>query len=175
MNLADYSKMDKERPSNSGEFLTFNHGETKYLRFLYESGGDRHGEDIKIIWKKWDDIAKKFIYEEGKGSRRTILNVIEYNEDGSNPKHARLDVSAYMCETTFLPAWKNYPRIIDGVWKVTCSNPKTKELSYSLFPVMGADAIKYPIIEAEAAPQTEKKKTKESAPAAPTPKKKYWE
>jgi len=172
MNLADYSKMDKERPTGSGEFLTFEHGQTRYLRFLYESGGDRHGEDISIIWKKWDDVAKKFIYEEGKGSKRTILNVIEYDADGSNPRHARFDISAHICETVFLPAWKNYPRIIDGVWKVTCSNPKTKELSYSLFPVMNADTIKYPIT----APEKQADKKEEPAkPKAEQPKKKYWE
>lgn len=171
MNLAQYSKMDKEKPTGAGEFLGFEHGQTRYLRFLYESGGENLGEDIKIVWKKWNPETRKYDSVEGVGSRRTILNCIEYNEDGSNPRHVRLDISAYICETTFMSAWKNYNKIIDGVWKVTCSNPKTKELSYSLFPIINADVIKYPIIEKETKSET----TKETKPEGEPKKKKYWD
>lgn len=176
INLADYEKMDtnKEFVDN---FIRFeNSGDTKYLRFMYASGGETMGKDVEFRRKKWDEEQNKFVYDTEDGQLITQLRCIEYDADGKNPRIVRWERSAYFCKTVLLPAWKNYPRIMDGVWKVTATNPRDKSATYSLFPVMNADTIKFPIIE-------EEKKTEESpAPAKvekpaedPKPKKKYWE
>lgn len=179
MNLADYAKLDTGRGSGDrGEFISFEKtGDTKYLRFMYESGGEKMGEDIPTRRKKWDDAQHKYIYDTEDGTQMCVLDCIEYDEDGKNPRRVRWERSAYFCKNTLLPMWKNYPRIIDGVWKVTATNPKTMDASYSLFPVMNADTIKYPIIEVEKKEATKEAPKAEPAaqPAAPAPKKKYWE
>lgn len=174
MNLSDYVKMDDNRQSR-GDFISFEKtGDTKYLRFMYTSGGENMGEDIPTRRKKWDDAAHKYVYDTEDGQQMCVLDCIQYDEDGSNPRRVRWERSAYFCSHTLLPMWRNYPRIIDGVWKVTATNPKTTDASYALFPVMNADTIKYPIIEGEA--KEEKKETPAPAqPAEPAPRKKYWE
>lgn len=173
MNLAEYEKLEA---ASASEYLGFKeNGETHYLRFLYTSGGETMGEDIEVRRKKWNDETKKFEYDTPDGQLIAALKCIEYDADGKNPRFVIWERSAYFCKNTLLPMWKNYPRIIDGVWKVTASNPKTIDASYSLFPVMNADTITYPIIEdrisvAEEAPAAE------PVPEAPKPaKKKYWE
>lgn len=179
MNLADYEKMDTERPSG-GEFIKFTkQGETRYMRFLYESGGEKMGEDISIRRKKWDEAAKKYVYDTEDGQLMAVLKAVEYDEDGSNPRLVKWERSAYFCKNTLLPMFRNYPRIIDGVWKITVTNPGTMDISFSLFPVMNADTIKYPIIKDE----EKKEETQlepipdqaETKPAEPAPRKKYWE
>lgn len=173
MNLAEYEKLDL---SNGGEYIKFeSNGETRYLRFMYESGGEKMGEDIETRRKYWDEEQHKYVYDTDQGSLQCVLKCIEYNEDGSNPRLVKWERSAYFCKTTLMPMWRNYPRIIDGVWKVTASNPKTVDATYSLFPIMNADTIKYPLI-AENKPQEKPEEKKATAPAAePAPKKKYWE
>ena len=153
MNLAEYEKLDTGSSASRGDFIGFEKtGDTRYLRFMYESGGENMGADIPTRRKKWDEA------------------------DGSNPRRVRWERSAYFCKNTLLPMWKNYPRIIDGVWKVTATNPKTMDASYALFPVMGADTIKYPIIEDKKEEKKEEAKPAQpTAPAAEAPRKKYWE
>lgn len=187
MNLAKYEKLDL---GNRGEFIKFEKtGDTKYLRFIYESGGNNMGEDVKFRRKYWDDEEKKFVYDTDKGQLVCALKCIEYDADGSNPKMRRWERSAYFCKNVLLPMWRNYPKIIDGVWKVAATSPKTIEASYALFPVMNADTIKFPIID-DAKKETKEevtasvKKTSaaiegeivESGEPEPAPKKKkYWE
>lgn len=177
MNLADYTKMDTQS-GDRGDFIKFEKtGETRYLRFCYNSGGDNIGSDIPMRRKKWDPTQNKYVYDTEDGSLTCVLECIEYDEDGSNPRRVRWERSAYFCQNTLIPMWKNYAHIIDGVWKVTATNPGTLDAAYSLFPVMNADTIKYPIIEGE------KKEAKlepiqeptETKPAEPAPRKKYWE
>lgn len=180
MNLSEYEKLDTA-PRATGEYIKFEKtGDTRFLRFLYESGGDKMGEDIPVRRKKWDDAQHKFVYDTEDGTLTCALSCIEYDEDGSNPRLVIWERSAYFCKNTLLPMFRNYPRIIDAVWKVTATNPKTTDASYSLFPVMNADTIKYPIIKADS--KEEKKDTKSEAPAkqeeqpkAPAQRKKYWE
>lgn len=179
MNLSDYEKLDTSTQS-SGEFIKFKkQGETRYLRFLYESGGEKMGEDIQLRRKKWDDAAQKYVYDTEDGQLMSVLNAIEYDEDGKNPRFVKWERSAYFCKNTLLPMFRNYPRIIDGVWKVTVTNPGTTDISFSLFPVMNADTVKFPIIKKEEATEVKKEeevKPKEPTPAAqPAPRKKYWE
>ncbi len=176
MNLLDYEKIDV---GGGGDYIKFEKtGDTKYLRFMYESGGEQMGADITFRRKYWDDEQKKYVYDTDKGSWMCALKAIEYDEGGANPRNVLWERSAYFCKTVLLPMWRNYPRIIDGVWKVTASNPKTMDATYSLFPVMNADTVSYPIIE-QTAPQKEQPQevaTPAPAPAqAPAPKKKYWE
>lgn len=174
MNLLEYEKLDI---GGGSDYIKFeNTGDTKYLRFMYESGGDQMGADITFRRKFWDDENKKFIYDTDQGTLTCTLKCIEYDADGKNPHNVVWERSAYFCKTVLLPMWRNYPRIMDGVWKVTASNPKTKEATYSLFPVMNADTVKYPIIEQEKA-QAVKEETKEVKEEQKTPatKKKYWE
>lgn len=174
MNLADYEKLDTGAQA-SGEFIKFTkQGETRYLRFLYESGGDKMGEDIQLRKKKWDESAKKYVYDTEDGTQMAVLSAVEYDEDGSNPRLVKWERSAYFCKNTLLPMFRNYPRIIDGVWKVTVTNPGTMDISFSLFPVMGADTVKYPIIKKEEKKE-EEKKVEPAKPAEPAPRKKYWE
>ena len=171
MNLADYEKM--EVASGSGDYIKFEKtGDTKYLRFLYESGGENMGVDVEFRRKKWDDEAKQYVYDTDDGQLTCSLQCIEYDADGSNPRLVRWERSAYFCKNTLLPMWRNYPRIIDGVWKITASNPKTMDATYSLFPVMNADTIKYPIIEKN---EEEKKEEEKPVETKPAQKKKYWE
>lgn len=152
MNLANYSKIEA---TGGGKFIKFeNTGETRFLRFLYESGGNKMGEDVVFYRKKWDDVAKKYVMNTPEGQLVAALKAIEYDEDGSNPRLVRWERSAYFCKTVLLPMWKNYPRIIDGVWKITATSPKTLDASYSVFPVMSADTIKYPIIEEVTQPES---------------------
>nr|DAH56632.1 MAG TPA: hypothetical protein [Caudoviricetes sp.] len=176
MNLADYEKLDTKREFNDN-FIKFEAtGDTKYLRFMYTSGGDEMGKDVEFRRKKWDEAQHKFVYDTEDGQLITALKCIEYDADGKNPRPVRWERSAYFCKTVLLPAWRNYPRIIDGVWKVTATNPKDKTAAYSLFPVMSADTIKFPIIET-----VEESKPVETKVEAPKPveevkpKKKYWE
>lgn len=191
MNLAEYSKIEQ---TGGGTFIKFERtGEVRYLRFLYESGGERMGEDVTFYRKYWDDEQKRYVVGTDQGQLVAALKAIEYDEDGSNPRVVRWERSAYFCKTVLLPMWKNYPRIIDGVWKITATSPRTLDASYSIFPVIGADTIKYPIIEefiennkaTTPASNAQKNNTTHSTintPAntsatTPTPKapKKYWE
>lgn len=178
MNLKEYEKIDTDV---SREYIRFEQsGEQKILRFLYTSGGEDMGSDVEFRKKFWDEEQHKFIYDSDKGSLVAMLKCIEYDEDGKNPRLVLWERSAYFCKTVLLPMWKNFPRIIDGVWRVTASNPKTREATYSLFPLMDADTIKYPIIEEQkkpdnAAPAAAKPAQAEATPAQPAQKKKYWE
>lgn len=171
MNLAEYEKLDTS--SNRGDYIRFEkNGETRYLRFMYESGGEEMGQDVNFRRKKWDDDQGKYIYDTEDGQLICALQCIEYDEDGSNPRKVQWEKSAYFCKNVLLPMWKNYPRIIDGVWKVTATNPKTRDASYALFPVLGADTIKFPIIAEE---KKEEAPAQPEQPAEPAPRKKYWE
>ncbi len=188
MNLAEYSKIEQ---SGGGQFVKFEEtGEVKFLRFLYESGGETMGSDVEFYRKYWDNEQKKFVTGTPEGTLTAALKAIEYDEDGSNPRVVRWERSAYFCKTVLLPMWKNYPRIIDGVWKITATSPKTLDASYSVFPVLNADTIKYPVIEDviqkpsagdTASPSDNTESTSTPKPnAEPTPAtegapKKYWE
>lgn len=176
INLNDYEKLDsKEFVDNYIRFEST--GDTKYLRFMYYSGGDEMGKDVEFRRKKWDEEQNKFVYDTDDGQLVTALKCIEYDADGSNPRIVRWERSAYFCKTVLLPQWKNYPRICDGVWKVTATNPRDKSATYSLFPVMSADTIKFPIIN-DADPEVVKAVDdvmSSETPAAPAAKKKYWE
>lgn len=176
MNLADYVKLDFSKGDK--EYIRFETtGETRYLRFVYESGGDEMGKDITFRRKYWDDEQKRYVYDTQEGQLVATLKCIEYDADGSNPRFVLWERSAYFCKNTLLPMWRNYPRIIDGVWKVTATSPRTKDATYALFPVTDADTLKYPIIEeeetveVEVVPQQEKAET---APATPV-RRKYWD
>lgn len=182
MDLATYAKLDQNR----GEYIKFERtGEVRYLRFLYESGGDRMGEDIIFYRKYWDPETRKYVVGTDKGQLMATLRAIEYDADGSNPRIVKWERSAYFCKTVLLPAWRNYPRIIDGVWKITATSPRTIDASYSIFPVVDADTIKYPIIEGAlenaedvvaSSPANNQGTLQRPEPAEPTPrKKKYWE
>lgn len=172
MNLADYEKLEEK--NSGGEFIKFqNNGETRFLRFMYTSGGDKMGEDVEFRKRKWDDEERKYVYDTDDGTLMTSLKCIEYDADGKNPRLVKWDRSAYFCKNVLLPQWRNFPRICDGVWKVTATNPTDKSASYSLFPVMSADTIKFPIIEASSAPKAEPAPAKTTE--EPKPKKKYWE
>lgn len=176
MNLADYEKL--ETSSGPTNYIKFEKtGDTKYLRFIYESGGEKMGEDVEFRRKFWDEENKKFVYDGPEGQLVCALKCIEYDADGKNPRLVKWERSAYFCKNVLLPMWKNYPRIIDGVWKVTATNPKTIDATYSLFPVMNADTITFPIIKEDAKPAEAAKvqPKQEAKPAEPAPKKKYWE
>lgn len=180
MNLADYEKLDV----GGGDYIKFEKtGETRILRFMYTSGGNDMGKDVEFRRKFWDEEQGKYVYDTDEGQLICALDCIEYDEGGKNPRYVKWERSAYFCKTVLLPMWRNYPRIIDGVWKVTATSPKTKEATYALFPVMDADSIKYPIIEKGNAqqkpqepetPQVEVQAQPEEAPT-PAPRKKYWE
>lgn len=181
LNLASYAKLKPN--SNKGEYIKFEDtGDTKYLRFFYRSGGDTMGEDVSFYRKHWDGTQKKFIYGDEKGQLTATLKCIEYDADGSNPRPVLWERSAYFCYNTLLPAWRNYPRIIDGVWKVTATSPRTIDASYALFPVMNADTIKYPIIEFDEEDASDtvdgispEVSTEVPTTEAPKSKSKYWE
>lgn len=194
MNLADYAKIEN---SGGGEYIKFETtGETRYLRFLYESGGDSMGVDVPFYRKYWDDAQKKYVIGTDEGQLVATLRAVEYDADGKNPRVVKWERSAYFCKNVLLPMWKNFPRIIDGVWKITATSPKTLDASYAVFPVMSADTIKYPIPEGAlaaatqktpASPRQEQKSTlpptsnppsgqvEQEKPKATTPRKKYWE
>ena len=145
MNLATYAKIEQ---TGGGEFIKFEKtGEVRYLRFLYESGGENMGEDVEFYRKYWDEEAKRYVVGTDKGRLMAALRAIEYDEDGQNPRIVRWERSAYFCKTVLLPMWRNYPRIIDGVWKITATSPKTLDASYAIFPVVNADTIKYRLSE----------------------------
>lgn len=193
MNLSEYAKIENR---GGGEYIKFETtGETRYLRFLYESGGDLMGEDVTFYRKYWDDVNKKYVVGTDEGQLMATLRAVEYDADGKNPRLVKWERSAYFCKTVLLPMWKNYPRIIDGVWKITATSPKTLDASYSVFPVISADTIKYPIPEEALLAATQKTpaslheqpestptptsippsgQVKQEKPKA-TPSKKYWE
>lgn len=175
MNLSDYEKLDGGKEFNDNFIKFENTGDTKYLRFMYTSGGNEMGKDVEFRKKKWDEENHKYVYDTEDGQLTTQLNCIEYDEDGKNPRIVRWERSAYFCKTVLLPMWRNYPRICDGVWKVTASNPKTKEATYSLFPVMSADTVKFPIITENAPAEKKSEPVEQKAAEEPRPKKKYWE
>ena len=188
MNLSDYAKIEN---TGGGEYIKFeNTGETRILRFLYESGGDSMGADVTFYRKFWDEEQKKYVIGTDEGQLVTTLRAVEYDADGKNPRVVKWERSAYFCKTVLLPMWKNFPRIIDGVWKITATSPKTLDASYAVFPVLSADTIKYPIPEETVsavapAPESVTEKSdstlppsgqaKQAKPKATPPSKKYWE
>ena len=102
MDLATYAKMEQH---NDGEFIRFeNTGDVKYLRFLYESGGENMGEDVIFYRKYWDPEARRYVVGTDEGQLMAALRAIEYDEDGSNPRLVRWERSAYFCKTVLLPA-----------------------------------------------------------------------
>ena len=194
MNLSEYAKIENR---GGGEYIKFETtGETRYLRFLYESGGDSMGVDVAFYRKYWDDVNKRYVTGTDEGRLMATLKAVEYDADGKNPRLVKWERSAYFCKNVLLPMWKNYPRIIDGVWKITATSPKTLDASYAVFPVISADTIKFPIPEealsaatqetpASLHEQTESTPTptsnplsgqvKQEKPRTITPSKKYWE
>lgn len=188
MNLAQYAQMPK---SQGGEFLKWTQsGETKILRFLYTS---RDGADIEVVKKEWDDAQKKYVYDTPNGRLTCVLDCVLY-ESGKEPRKVRWERSANFTEQVCNGYWSKFPRIIDGVWEVTCQNPGTKDIKFSWFPVMGADLTTHPLPEGvsleggqvvysqtataqDSAPQTQAPST--TAPSAPasasTAPRKYWE
>lgn len=179
MNLSDYMNMPKGN-SNSGEFLKWTrNGEVKVLRFLYTS---KDGSDIPVVKKIWDDSQKKFLYDTPEGKLTCTLSCVLY-EQGQPPKRVRWERSAAFTEQVCNGYWCKFPRIIDGVWEVTCTNPGTKEIRFSWFPIMGADLTSYPLpegvrIENGAIVYDNDSTASTSTPVEPkatqTPKK-YWE
>lgn len=150
MNLTQYEQVAKD----AGEFISFKaHGESKIIRFLYESGGVAMGEDIILRKKFWDETTKKYIMDDPRGSYSAVLKVALYTPkaDGTfDVTVAKWDRSGAFIRDVLLPAWRNYPKISEGVWKVTASNPGTKTAAYSLFPIIDANVIKYPLPESTA-------------------------
>ena len=141
MNLAQYAQMPK---GQGGEFLKWTQsGETKILRFLYTS---RDGADIEVVKKEWDDAQKKYVYDTPGGKLTCVLDCVLY-EPGKAPRKVRWERSANFTEQVCNGYWAKFPRIIDGVWEVTCLNPGTKDIKFSWFPVMGADFTTYPLPE----------------------------
>lgn len=141
MNLADYSKMPK---GDTGEFLKWTkNGEVKVLRFLYTSND---GADIEVRRKYWDDEQKKYVYDTPDGKLTCVLSCVLY-EEGQKPRRVRWERSAAFTEQICNSYWCKYPRIVDGVWEVTCTNPGTKDIKFSFFPVFGADFTTHPLPE----------------------------
>lgn len=188
MNLADYSKMPKN--TGAGDFLKWTkNGEVKVLRFLYTS---HDGADIEVVKKIWDDEQKKYVYDTPEGKLTCVLNAVIY-EPGEEPRRVRWERSAAFTEQVCNGYWSKFPRIVDGVWEVTCTNPGTKEIKFSWFPVMGADLTTYPLPEGvriengsivfdtqESGSQQPSQNTAattevRTAPASTSAPKKYWE
>lgn len=178
MNLADYAAMPKG--GNSGEFIKWTkNGETKVLRFLYTS---KDGSDIKVVKKCWNDEEKKFVYDTPEGKPTCSLNAVLY-EDGKEPRLVRWERSASFTEQARAGYWAKFPRIIDGVWEVTCTNPGTKEIKFSWFPVQGADLTTYPLPEGASIKDGRvvidnggaMEEKKETPAPPPTKAKKYWD
>lgn len=139
MNLAQYAQMPK---GQSGEFLKWTQsGETKILRFLYTS---RDGADIEVVKKEWSEEQHKFLYDTPSGRLTCVLDCVLY-EPGKEPRKVRWERSANFTEQVCNGYWSKFPRIIDGVWEVTCQNPGTKDIKFSWFPVMGADFTTHPL------------------------------
>lgn len=143
MNLAEYARQPRTN-GDAGEFLKWTkNGEAKVLRFLYTS---KDGADIAVVKKCWDDTQKKFVYDTPEGKLTCVLNCVLY-ENGKEPRRVRWERSAAFTEQVCNGYWCKFPRIIDGVWEVTCTNPGTKEIKFSWFPIMGADLTTYPLPE----------------------------
>lgn len=141
MNLAQYSQMPK---NTGGEFLKWTrNGETKILRFLYTS---RDGADIPVVQKYWNETERRFIYNTPEGKPTCVLSCVLY-EGQQAPKKVRWERSAAFAEQVCNGYWSKFPRIIDGVWEVTCTNPGTKDIKFSWFPVMNADFTTHPLPE----------------------------
>lgn len=188
MNLAQYMQMPKNN-GNAGEFLKWTrNGESKILRFLYTS---HDGGDIEVVKKCWDDEQKKFVYDTPEGKLTCVLNAVIY-ENGQPPRKVRWERSASFTEQVCNGYWSKFPRIIDGVWEVTCTNPGTKDIKFSWFPVMGADLTSYPLPEgveiqdgrvvyteaassSQVTPQAASTPETPQATTASTPARKYWE
>ena len=188
MNLAQYASMPKTN-GNGGEFLKWTtNGESKIIRFLYTS---HDGGDIEVVKKCWDDVQKKFVYDTPEGKLTCVLNAVLY-ENGKPPRRVRWERSASFTEQVCNGYWSKFPRIIDGVWEVTCTNPGTKDIKFSWFPVMGADFTSYPLPEGVSIqngsvvysdvasssvgmPQESPAPAPAQASTASTPARKYWE
>lgn len=179
MNLADYAARPK---TGGGEFVKWTqNGETKVLRFLYTS---HDGADIEVVKKEWDDTQKKYVYDTPNGKLTCVLDCVLY-ENGQPPKKVRWERSASFTEQVCNGYWSKFPRIIDGVWEVTCTNPQTKEIKFAWFPVMGADLTTHPLPEGVSikdgqvvfagAETASAPPPQASTPKAPSTPKKYWE
>lgn len=187
MNLSDYAKMPK---ADRADFLKWTaNGEIKVIRILYDS---RDGSDIPVIFKHWDDAQKKYVVGDTVNGKLTcVLDCVLYGTvvNGvfqplpEGPKLVKWERSAAFAENACNGYWSKFPRIKDGVWEVTCTNPGTKDIKFSWFPVQGADIMTHPIPEAPTPTQTPTSATAGVAPDtpftpdAPTPQKttKYWD
>lgn len=181
MNLAEY--IQRPRTSGeSGEFLKWTkNGESKVLRFLYTS---HDGADIEVVKKCWNEEEHKFVYNTPEGKLTCVLKAVLY-ENGQEPKLVRWERSAAFTEQVCNGYWTKFPRIIDGVWEVTCTNPGTKDIKFSWFPIMGADLTNYPLPQGVSIqngevfyadrPQRAETPQRPQEPQAPSTPRKYWE
>lgn len=186
MNLSEYSRIPK---NGNNEFIKWTqNGESKILRFLYTS---RDGSDIQVRKKKWDNDQNRFVYDTPDGNLTCSLDCALYEVDRNgvvqNVKRVKWERSAAFTEQACNGYWAKFPRIIDGVWEVTCTNPGTKEIKFAWFPVMGADLTTHPLPEGvaivdgrvtygDSANSVEETSTEQADNNAAAPKtRKYWE
>lgn len=172
MNLSDYSKL----PKNNASYIKWTkNGEVKVLRFLYTS---KDGADIEVRAKEWDEAQKRFVYDTPTGRLTCMIDCVLY-EDGQEPKRVRWERSAAFVEQAVNGYWSKFPRIVDGVWEVTCTNPGTKDIKFAWFPVQGADFTTHPLPK-DISIQNGKivygnQEQESSAEPEPTGAKRYWE
>lgn len=174
MDLASYKRAAEERTSTgNSQYIRFEtHGEKKILRFMHDTV-----QDIKVKYKKWDDVDKKYLYSNIQPSKEwravAFMNCIEYLPGGGDPKRVIWQFSAHVTVNQIVPYITRRPRIKDGVWEVTVNNPKDMNISVIMFPVEGADTVSYPIIAG-----TEEGFTQPTAPAprpaATAPRRDYF-
>ena len=123
MNLAEYVKLDFSKGDK--EYIRFETtGETRYLRFVYESGGDEMGKDVTFRRKYWDDEQKKYVYDTQEGQLVATLNVLNMTQTVvtldlffGRGRHIFVKIHCCLCGETTLELLMVYGKLLRQVLK----------------------------------------------------------
>ena len=143
MDLAKFAKMPAE---TGGAYLKFTPSDNvKIVRFCYN-----RPEDIECRRKLYDPTSKKVIWDSPEGKWVTNLSVAVYKSK-SEFELMKWERSAAFARDTLLPLFEAAGgKIIDTVYKVTCSKASTLDATYSFFPLKDSENYAMPDISSSA-------------------------
>lgn len=167
MDLAKFAQM----PQEQNTYLKFTPSDNvKIVRFLY---GSRPGVDedlgIPCRQKYYDPTTKKVVWDTEEGKWTLALKVAVYTSK-TEYQIMTWDRSAAFGRDSLLPLFEAAgERIVDTVYKITCSKAGTLEASFSFFPMKDSTTYAMPSLESEKSPVEEPADTAVNTPVATEP------
>ena len=173
MDLAKFAQLPQEQNS----FLKFTANDNvKIVRFLY---GTTPGVDenlgISCRQKLFDPSTKKVVWDTPEGKWTMSLKVAVYTSK-TDYQLMTWDRSAAFGRDYLLPLFEAAGgRIIDTVYKITCSKAGTLDATFSFFPVKDSEtyalpSLEEPVEEAVAQPEPIQTRPVQPAPQQVQPK-----